>query len=211
MSIKCTDPAIGEVLKSFEALSKSKALEAVDKAHEAYGKWRHTSFNKRKSILMKFAGLLRNRTDELAELISLEMGKRISESQAEIIFCAEIVEFYANGVDEFHSDYQHDVEGAEAYIQYTPIGVLVGVMPWNFPFYQVVRFIAPNLMAGNTTLVRHTSISPQCGAKIGTLLQECGLPEGVFTNLLIPHEFMGPIIAHKHVRGVSRTGSEAAW
>ena len=210
MSVKSINPATGEVMKSFEELTKSEALEAVEKAHEAYGKWRHTSFRERKSILMKFAGLLRDRTDELAELITLEMGKRISESRAEITFCAEIVEFYAIGAEEFLSDHPLDVEGADAYLQYTPIGVLVGVMPWNFPFYQVVRFIAPNLMAGNTTLVRHASIVPQCAEKIGALLQECGLPDGVFTNLLIPHELLEPLIAHKHVRGVSLTGSEGA-
>ena len=210
MSIKSTNPATGEVLKTFEPKTKSEALEAVDKAHEAYGKWRHTSFKTRKSVMLKFAGLLKERTDELAELITLEMGKRISESRAEITFCAQIVEFYANGAEEFLSNHQLDVEGADAYIQYTPIGVLVGVMPWNFPFYQAVRFIAPNLMLGNTTMVRHSSIVPQCAEKIGALLQECGLPDGVFTNLLVPHEFTEPLISHKHVRGVSLTGSEAA-
>ncbi len=120
------------------------------------------------------------------------------------------MEFYANGAEEFLSDHPLDVEGADAYIQYTPLGVLVGVMPWNFPFYQVVRFIVPNMMAGNTTIVRHASIVPQCAEKIGFLLQECELPAGVFTNLLIPHELLEPLIAHKHVRGVSLTGSEGA-
>ena len=210
MSIKSINPATGEVLKTFEPLTKSEALEAVDKAHQAYGEWRHTSFNERKAMMMKFAGLLRDRTDELAGLITLEMGKRISESCEEISFCAQIVEFYANGAEEFLSDHPLDVEGADAYIQYTPLGVLVGVMPWNFPFYQVVRFIVPNMMAGNTTIVRHASIVPQCAEKIGVLLQECDLPEGVFTNLLIPHELLEPLIAHKHVRGVSLTGSEGA-
>jgi len=213
MSINSINPATGEVLKTFEPLTKSEALKFVDKAHEAFGKWRHTSFKARKAILIKFAALLKDRTDELAELITLEMGKRISESRAEITFCAQIVEFYANGAGEFLSDHPLEVEGADAYIQYTPIGVLVGVMPWNFPFYpfyQAVRFIAPNMMAGNTTMVRHSSIVPQCAEKIGALLEECGLPEGVFTNLLVPHEFTEPLISHKHVRGVSLTGSEGA-
>jgi len=210
MLIKSINPATGEVLKTFEPLTKSEALEAVEKAHEAYGKWRHTGFKERKAIMMKFAERLKERTDELAQLITLEMGKRISESRAEIAFCAQIVEFYANGAEEFLSDHRLDVEGAGAYLQYTPLGVLIGVMPWNFPFYQVVRFIAPNMMAGNTTLVRHASIVPQCAERIGTLLKECRLPEGVFTNLLIPHEFMEALIAHEHVRGVSLTGSEGA-
>ena len=210
MSIKSTNPVNGKVLKTFEPLTETEALEAVNKAHEAYGRWRHTSFRERKAFMMKFAELLRNRTDELAELITLEMGKRISESHEEITFCAQIAEFYANGAEEFLADHQLEVEGARAYIQFTPIGVLVGVMPWNFPFYQAVRFIAPNIMAGNTTLIRHASIVPQCAEKVGILLQDCGLPEGVFTNLPISHELLELVIAHKHVRGVSLTGSEAA-
>ncbi|MFC7335711.1 NAD-dependent succinate-semialdehyde dehydrogenase [Haloferula chungangensis] len=210
MSIKSINPANGELMKSFEPLTKSQALAALENAHEAYGRWRHTSFSERKEVMMKFAGLLRERQEVLAKLITLEMGKRISESRYEIEFCAEIVEFYAKGAEEFLADHAMDVDGAKAYIQYTPLGVLVGVMPWNFPFYQVVRFIAPNLMAGNTALVRHAGIVPQCAAKIGDLLEECGLPDGVFTNLFIPHEFVDLLISHKHVRGASLTGSEAA-
>jgi succinate-semialdehyde dehydrogenase/glutarate-semialdehyde dehydrogenase len=210
MSIQSTNPATGEVLKTFEPLTKSEALEAVDKAHEAYGKWRHTGFKQRREVLLKLAELFKDRTDELAELITLEMGKRISESRAEIEFCAQIVDFYANGAEEFLSDHQLDIEGANAHIQYTPLGVLIGVMPWNFPFYQVIRFISPNIMAGNTTLVRHASLVPQCAERIAALLKECGLPDGVFTNLIMPHEFMEPIIGHKHIRGASLTGSEGA-
>ena len=210
MSIKSINPTTGEVLKTFETISQSAALAAIDKAHEAYGTWRQTSFAERKAVMIRFAELLKDHTEELAELITMEMGKRISESRNEITFCAQIVEFYANGAEEFLSDHPLEVEGANAHIQYTPLGVLLGVMPWNFPFYQVVRFIAPNIMAGNTTLVRHASIVPQCAEKIGSLLDECQLPAGVFTNLLIPHDFLEPLIAHKHVRGVSLTGSEGA-
>ncbi|MDF1815123.1 MAG: NAD-dependent succinate-semialdehyde dehydrogenase [Verrucomicrobiales bacterium] len=210
MSITSTNPATGEVLKTFESLSKEEALAAVNKAGEAYHSWKTTSFDTRKDIMLEFVELLKERTDELAKLITLEMGKRISESRAEIEFCAEIVEFYANGAEEFLSDHQMEVEGANAYIQYAPTGVLLGVMPWNFPFYQVVRFIAPNLMAGNTAVVRHASIVPQCAEKIQDLLAECGLPDGVFTNLIIPHEFVKPIIELECVRGVSLTGGERA-
>jgi len=210
MSIKSINPATGALLKTFEPITESEVMEAIERAHEAYGKWRHTSFEARRETMLKFAEILKDRTEDLAKLITLEMGKRISESRIEIAFCAQIVEFYANGAEEFLSDHPLGVEGTNAYIQYTPLGVLVGVMPWNFPFYQVIRFIAPNIMAGNTTLVRHASIVPQCAGKIGALLQECELPEGVFTNLLIPHEFLEGLIAHKHVRGVSLTGSEGA-
>ncbi|TWB89689.1 succinate-semialdehyde dehydrogenase/glutarate-semialdehyde dehydrogenase [Synechococcus sp. Ace-Pa] len=195
---------------SFKTLTKYEALDAVDKAHEMFGQWRHTSFEVRKDFMLRFARQLREHRQELAELITLEMGKRIAESLDEIELSAEIVDYYAHNAEEFLSNQKLELEGSEAYIQHAPIGVLIGVMPWNFPFYQVVRFIAPNIMAGNTTLVRHASIVPQCAERIANLLQKSGLPEGVFTNLLIPHEFMATLIAHKAVRGVSLTGSESA-
>ena len=138
------------------------------------------------------------------------MGKRISEAKKEIEFCAEIAEFYANGAEDFLANETLDLEDASAYIQYTPIGVLLGVMPWNFPFYQVVRFAAPNIMAGNTVLVKHANNVPQCASAIAEILDECGLPDGVFTNLFIPTDFVESIIADDRVQGVSLTGSEKA-
>ncbi|NNM29252.1 MAG: NAD-dependent succinate-semialdehyde dehydrogenase [Akkermansiaceae bacterium] len=209
-SIKSVNPATGKELRKFLPQTKSEALQAADKAHEAFGGWKATSFAERREIVLKFAAALRERSGEFAKLITKEMGKRISEARDEITFCAEIAEFYANGAEEFLSDHSMDVDDADAYIQYAPIGVLVGVMPWNFPFYQVTRFAAPNIMAGNTTIVRHASIVPQCAEAIEALFAECGLPDGVFTNLLIPHEFIKPLIEHDHVRGVSLTGSEPA-
>jgi len=210
MSIKSINPATSEVLKSFEPLTKTQTMQAVEQAHQAYAKWRKTTFDQRKKPLLKFAKALRDRTNEFAELITIEMGKRIVESRKEIIFCAEIAEFYAHGAEEFLADQPLEIADAEAYIQYTPIGVLLGVMPWNFPFYQVVRYAMPNIMAGNTVLLKHAGNVPQCAEKIQSLFDECKLPEGVFTNLLIPTDFVKAIIEDKRVRGVSLTGSEKA-
>lgn len=210
MSFKTVNPATNEELKTFDTLSKKEAMDAVAKAHEAFTSWRKTSFDERKQVLLKFAKSLRDRTDEFAKLITLEMGKRIAEARKEIIFCAEITEFYANGAEEFLADKQMEVDDAEAYIQYAPIGALMGVMPWNFPFYQVIRFATPNVMAGNTVLVKHASNVPQCAQAIQDLFDECGLPSGVFTNLFIPTEFVESIIADERVQGVSLTGSERA-
>lgn len=185
-------------------------MAAIEKADQAFDSWRMTSFDERKTILLEFAEQLRERRKEFAELITLEMGKRISEAEKEIAFCAEITEFYANGAETFLADEKMEVDDAEAYIQYAPIGVLLGVMPWNFPFYQVIRFATPNIMAGNTVLVKHASNVPQCALAIEKLLAECSLPAGVFTNLFIPTDFVNSIIEDKRVCGVSLTGSEKA-
>lgn len=210
MTITSINPATGEKLKSYEPLSKEQTLDAIDQAHNAFIKWRQVSFDERKKLLLKFATALRERTAEFAELITVEMGKRISESSKEIIFCAGITEFYANGAEKFLANQPMDVEGADAFIQYAPIGVLMGVMPWNFPFYQVVRFAVPNIMAGNTVLVKHAGNVPQCAEKIQELFDACGLPPGIFTNLRIPSDFVPAIIEDKRVQGVSLTGSEKA-
>ncbi|MBC7979773.1 MAG: NAD-dependent succinate-semialdehyde dehydrogenase [Armatimonadetes bacterium] len=210
MSIKSINPATNEELKTYDPLTKEQTMAAVETAHLAYEQWRLTSFETRKKAILEFARLLRERTDGFAKLITTEMGKRISESKKEIIFCAQIAEFYANGAEKFLADQVMDVEEAHAYIQHTPIGVIMGIMPWNFPFYQVTRFATPNIMAGNTVLVKHAANVPQCAEAIGNLFAESGLPAGVYTNLFIPTEFVAPIIEHKHVRGVSLTGSERA-
>ncbi|MDZ4848786.1 MAG: NAD-dependent succinate-semialdehyde dehydrogenase [Pirellulaceae bacterium] len=210
MSIASINPATNEELETFTALSRDEVVEAISKAHDAYRHWRNTSFNERKMILLKFAQALRNDADEFARLITLDMGKRISESQHEIEYCANISEFYANGAETFLADQPLDDVDADAYIHCEPIGVLMGVMPWNFPFYQVVRFATPNIMAGNTVMVKHASNVPQCAEAIAKLFTRCGLPEGVYTNLFIPSEFVEVILSDKRVQGVSLTGSEKA-
>jgi succinate-semialdehyde dehydrogenase/glutarate-semialdehyde dehydrogenase len=210
MTFKSVNPATNEELKAFDMLSKAQMLDAVKQADEAFDAWRQTSFDERKRIMLKIATSLRDRTDEFATLVTLEMGKRIAEARYEINFCAEIAEFYANRAEGFLADQAIEVEGAEAYIQHTPIGVLLGVMPWNFPFYQVTRFVMPNIMAGNTVLVKHASNVPQCAQAMQDLFTECGLPPGVFTNLFIPVDFVESILADDRVQGVSLTGSEKA-
>lgn len=208
--MKSINPATGKELKIYVPFTKEATVSKVEKAHQAFGTWRKTDFSTRKKALLKFASLLRDDSDRLSKLITLEMGKRISESQYEIEYCANITEYYANGAERFLANKTVEVEDADAYIQHTPIGAILGVMPWNFPFYQVIRFAAPNIMAGNTVLMRHASNVPQCAEAIGELFHKCGLPEGVYINLFVPTEFIDSIISHEHVRGVSLTGSEPA-
>ncbi|WP_417745586.1 NAD-dependent succinate-semialdehyde dehydrogenase [Rosistilla oblonga] len=210
MSIASINPATNQTIREFEPLNKDAVIDAIESADKAYQSWRETTFVERQRCLLKFADLLRSDADEYARMITLDMGKRISESQYEIEYCAKIAEFYANGAERFLADQPMEVSDADAYIHYEPLGVLMGVMPWNFPFYQVVRFATPNIMAGNTVLVKHASNVPQCAAAIEELYSRCGLPEGVYTNLFIPSEFVEMIVADRRVQGVSLTGSEPA-
>ncbi len=210
MTIATVNPANNEVIKTYSPLTKDETLDRISCAHGAYGSWRRTSFDERKQFLLKFASQLRQRCDEFARLITTDMGKRISESRREVEYCAEIAEFYAIGAESFLSNQTMSNVDAEAYIHFEPIGVLLGVMPWNFPFYQVTRFAAPNIMAGNTVLVKHADNVPQCALAIANLFDECGLPAGVYTNLFIPTEFVEVIVSDSRVQGVSLTGSEKA-
>lgn len=210
MTIASINPASNQTLKTYTPLSKDEVLSAIDTADQAYRHWKTTTFADRKERLLEFANQLRQRTDEFAKLITLDMGKRISESQREIVYCAEISEFYAEGAETFLADEPMEHVEANAYLHYEPLGVLMGVMPWNFPFYQVIRFAAPNIMAGNTVMVKHAGNVPQCAEAIADLFTACGLPKGVYTNLFIPADFVEMIVADSRVQGVSLTGSERA-
>ncbi len=210
MTIASIDPATNKTVDTFHPMEHDDVMAAIESAHDAYLSWRKRSYEDRKTKLLQFAKLLSDDADTFARLITKEMGKRISESQQEIEYCANIAEYYANGAQRFLADQSLDVKEADAYLRYEPLGVLLGVMPWNFPFYQVVRFAAPNIMAGNTVLVKHASNVPKCAMAIEELFTECGLPKGVYTNLFIPPEFVEAIVSDKRVQGVSLTGSEAA-
>ncbi|TWT84163.1 Succinate-semialdehyde dehydrogenase [NADP(+)] 1 [Planctomycetes bacterium CA13] len=210
MAIISINPATGETLLTVDPLTTEQTIAAIDRADGAYRDWKMTSLDGRKSFLLKFAQRLRSRSEELAHLITREMGKRISESRYEIEYCAKISEFYANGAQKFLADEPVPVDDADAFIQYAPLGVIMGVMPWNFPFYQVVRFATPNIMAGNTVLVKHASNVPQCARMIESLFHECDLPDGVYANLFIPSELVEVAVSDPRVQGVSLTGSERA-
>ncbi|TWU48764.1 Succinate-semialdehyde dehydrogenase [NADP(+)] 1 [Rubripirellula tenax] len=210
MKFVSINPANNETIEAFETQSKVETLELVKLADQAYRSWRTTTFDQRKEVVIAFASLLRQRVDDLAQIITREMGKRISESRREVEFCAQIAEFYANGAESFLANQQLETADADVFIRFEPIGVLLGVMPWNYPFYQVTRFAAPNIMAGNAVMVKHAENVPRCAQVIADLFDECRLPSGVYTNLFIPTSFVEAIVSDIRVQGVSLTGSERA-
>jgi succinate-semialdehyde dehydrogenase/glutarate-semialdehyde dehydrogenase len=188
-----------------------KAVEtAVTQAESAYTAWRKTSYEQRAVVLHKVASLMREKKEQLATLITLEMGKLFAQAEGEVILSADIIDYYATHAEKFLGDKHLEPEHGKAFIRHSPIGVLFGVEPWNFPLYQVARFAAPNIMIGNTVLVKHASIVPQCGIAIEDLFKEAGAPVGLYTNLLISGKRASALVADERIKGVSLTGSEEA-
>lgn len=210
MSIQSTNPATNNVVKTFEEMSETAVDYSIAKSVETFAIWKKTPYSKRAALLHNVAGLLRAKKKELAQLITLEMGKLVAQAEGEIKLSAEIFDYYANHAEAFLADKILNPVHGQALIRHSPIGVLLGVQPWNFPFYQVARFAAPNIMVGNTILIKHASIVPQCAIAIEELFLAAGAPIGLYTNLLISGKRASALVADKRIKGVSLTGSEAA-
>ena len=210
MSIQTVNPATNKVVQSFEEMTDSAVDKAITEAVSTFDHWKKTSYQYRSDLLHKVANLMREKKAVLAELITLEMGKLLVQAVGEIELSAGIFDYYAENGETFLADKElHPLHG-EALIRHSPIGVIFGVEPWNFPFYQVARFAAPNIMVGNTILIKHASIVPQCGIAIADLFREAGAPDGLYTNLLMSGKRASALVSDKRIKGVSLTGSEAA-
>lgn len=210
MAIQTINPATNKVEKTFTEMADTEVDKAVAKAAACFEIWKKTDFKERAELLHKVAGLLREKKKTLAILITKEMGKLLAHAEGEIKLSAEIFDYYANHAEEFLTDkILHPFHG-QALVRNSPIGVLLGVQPWNFPFYQVARFAAPNIMVGNTLLIKHASIVPQCAIAIEEIFTEAGAPEGLYTNLLLSGKKATALVSDKRIKGVSLTGSEEA-
>lgn len=210
MSIKSTNPATNKVLKTFEEMTEQDVDKAIAQSAATFEEWKKTDYKKRAEILHKVAGLLKEKKKDLANMVTMEMGKLVAEAEGEIELSAEIFDYYANNAQSFLADKILSPTHGEAMVRHSPIGVLLGVQPWNFPFYQVARFAAPNIMVGNTILIKHASIVPQCAIAIEEIFKQAGSPVGLYTNLLISGKRATALVSDKRIKGVSLTGSEAA-
>ena len=210
MAIQTINPNTNKTVKSFEEMTEKTVEAKVVKAQKAFTDWKETSYQQRADLLHKVATLMRIKKSELAKTITLEMGKLLAQAEGEIDLSADIFDYYADHGETFLADTVLDPEYGEAIIRNSPIGVLLGVMPWNFPFYQVARFAAPNIMVGNTILLKHASMVPQCAAAIEKLFEEAEAPEGLYTNLFITGKHASALVSDKRIKGVSLTGSEEA-
>jgi succinate-semialdehyde dehydrogenase/glutarate-semialdehyde dehydrogenase len=210
MQFRSVHPYDGRFLGSYEGLSKEQLSDKIRQTHSAFQQWKLTRFTERAQLMHAASGeLLKNKKD-YAESITLEMGKVIAESVAEIEKCAKVCAYYATNAEGFLKDEPLTTPHGEAYIHHNPIGVVLAVMPWNFPFWQVFRFAAPTLMAGNACLLKHASNVPKCALDIQQVFVNAGFPENVFNTLLIGSSAVKEVIGHPLVGAVTLTGSEIA-
>ncbi len=204
------NPATEKEIASYERISPKTAKDKVAKANEAHQSWKKTTFAERSKLMNKLADIFEENKEEYAQLATQEMGKIIKQSISEIEKCAKICRYYADNIEELLADEIIKTEAKKSYVTYQPLGVVLAVMPWNFPFYQVIRFAAPAVMTGNTGVLKHASNVQGCAFALEDAFKKAGFPEGVFTNLNINSDAIKAIIEDKNIIGVTLTGSEPA-
>ncbi|GAA4010547.1 NAD-dependent succinate-semialdehyde dehydrogenase [Sphingomonas humi] len=210
-TVHVTNPATGAKGKAYQAHTLDQAFAAAARAQAAQQQWRRTSFGDRAAVLRKTAELLRARAGDYAALMTEEMGKTVTDGRAEIEKCAFHCDWFAANAERILADEPVDLDGAgEAFVTFNPLGIVLAVMPWNFPFWQVIRFAAPALMAGNGALLKHASNVPGCALAIEQLLHDAGVPKDLFRTLLLPGKQIARLIEDKHIAAVTLTGSVAA-
>jgi succinate-semialdehyde dehydrogenase/glutarate-semialdehyde dehydrogenase len=210
MPIQSLNPYTNQVIKTFEEDSEEKINLVLELAGDTFDFWQHTTCEHRKQLMKKAAQVLLDKQQTFARLMTLEMGKPIKQGIEEIKKCAAVCDFYADQAEKFLKDELIEAEGSRNLITYHPVGAVLAIMPWNFPFWQVFRFAAPALMAGNVGILKHASNVPQCALAIESVLLEAGFPQGVFQTLLVGSDKTEQLIGHENVRAVTLTGSEAA-
>jgi len=204
------NPYNGKTVKTFETLTDQQLEEKLAVAARCFETWRHTSYAKRAVIVAKAASILHAKADEFAHTMTLEMGKRINEARGEVEFSSNILAYYAKNAERFLAPLKLNPTIGEAHMESSPIGVIFGVEPWNFPYYQLARVAGPHLMAGNVLVVKHAGCVPQCAIAFEKLWIEAGAPVGLYTNLLISHEQSDRVVDDPRIKGVALTGSVAA-
>lgn len=211
MAYQTVNPATNQLIKAYPSHTDAD-VEAALKAADAlyHSDWAKGDIDQRLPVLHKLADLIDARVEELAKIASQEMGKLIAQSRGEVKLCAQIARYYADNAKQFLAPVKYKSELGEAWVEHHPIGVLMAVEPWNFPYYQLMRVLAPNLAAGNPVLAKHASIVPHCAEVFAHLVREAGAPEGAWANLYISQDQVANIIADDRVQGAALTGSEKA-
>jgi succinate-semialdehyde dehydrogenase/glutarate-semialdehyde dehydrogenase len=210
MEYESVNPFDGKTLKTFAEITDEQLEKKIGTAQDCYLSWRLKTYAERAVIVAKAAALMHARVDEFARLATLEMGKRINEARGEVQFSADILAYYAKNAERFLAPVKLNPNLGKAHMESSPIGVVFGVEPWNFPFYQLARVAGPHLMAGNVLMVKHAGIVPQCAIAFEKLWAEAGAPAGLYTNLLVTHAQSNRIVDDPRIKGVALTGSVAA-
>ncbi|MBF9254194.1 NAD-dependent succinate-semialdehyde dehydrogenase [Pontibacter sp. 172403-2] len=210
MAIETKNPATGEVVKTFTPHTPEEVKQKIEAAEAAFRSWKKTGFGERAQYMQQQADILENEAGTYGRIISLEMGKPLQDAVAEVKKCATVCRYYAENAENFLKDEAVETKASRSLIAYEPLGVVLAVMPWNFPFWQVYRFLAPALMAGNVGLLKHSSNVPQCALAIAEICRKAGFPDDVFQTLLIGSKEVDAVIENPLVKAVTLTGSEAA-
>ncbi|MEA5569587.1 NAD-dependent succinate-semialdehyde dehydrogenase [Calothrix sp. UHCC 0171] len=210
MSLATINPATGELLKSFEPLNDTEISSRLDLAQQAFEEYQKTSFAERSHILNQAANILEQEKSEFAKIMTLEMGKTHKSAVAEVEKCALVCRYYAEHAPQFLADVPIPTDASNSFVKYQPLGIILAVMPWNFPFWQVFRFAAPALMAGNAGILKHASNVPQCALAIEEIFLKAGLPKGVFQTFLVGAVKVADLIADDRIKAATLTGSEPA-
>jgi succinate-semialdehyde dehydrogenase/glutarate-semialdehyde dehydrogenase len=208
--LQTVDPSTGRPGRVYEGHTVEEARAIARRARDAWTGWRRTGFAERTRLMHAAAAVLRRRSDELCELMTAEMGKTLTEGRAEIEKCAVACEWFAERAEGYLARRPVDVGGPKAFVTYNPLGVVLAVMPWNFPFWQVIRFAAPGLMAGNAGVLKHASNVPGCALALEAVFREAGFPEDLFRTVLIPGRAVKPLIEDEAIAAVTLTGSVEA-
>ena len=210
MSLKSINPANGEEIAAYKEMSTDEVDGILTSVNDAFNSWRKTSFSIRGELLKNAAAILQSNKEAFGRLMSLEMGKPYSQSLAEVVKCAKGCEYYADNTEEILADRIIETDASKSYVSHQPIGIVLAVMPWNFPFWQVFRFAAPALMAGNVGVLKHASNVQGCALAIEKIFIDSGFPENVFRTLVIGSKHVENVINNPHVKAVTLTGSTPA-
>ncbi|HSW53750.1 MAG TPA: NAD-dependent succinate-semialdehyde dehydrogenase [Ignavibacteriaceae bacterium] len=205
--LNSVNPANLQTIKTYSRMSPSEVNEIIDLTNNAFEAWRQTSFSHRSKLMMKAANVLRVKKEEYSRLMTLEMGKPITQSRAEVDKCAWVCEYYAENAENFLSDELIATDASKSFVTFQPLGIVLAVMPWNFPFWQVFRFAAPGLMAGNAGILKHASNVSGCALAIEEVFREAGFPENLFRTILVPSSQMETVIKNEKIKAVTLTGS----
>src|SRR5690554_219495 len=208
--MRTVNPTSGKVIKEYDEMNAGTLDGIIVRANKAQKIWAQNSFEERAKFLNKAANLLRKNVKEIAQLMTLEMGKPISQSEGEIEKCAWVCEYYAENASKFLEDQFVETDASKSYVAFKPLGVVLSIMPWNFPYWQLFRFAAPALMAGNSVVLKHSENTTGCALEIERIMHEAGYPKDLFRTLLVKNEHMKPVIQHNGIAAVTLTGSTRA-
>lgn len=210
MPLKTVNPATGELVKSFDEMTKKEVDDVIDHAHDAFLSWREVPYAERSKLMMNAANVLKEKKEEYGKILTLEMGKPIKQAISEVEKCAWVCEYYAENAEKILKNEMIETDASQSYVQFDPIGVVLAVMPWNFPFWQVFRFAAPALMAGNVGILKHASNVPMSALAIEQIFSQAGFPQNTFKTLLISSSQVSDVIKNPKVKAATLTGSEHA-